>query len=167
MIFRTLVFITALIFATPLNAQFCTYRYQEKAEQYESRICTRVQLSKEEADFIHSWTIKVSKLYSAFLKRQTEAYEQPPDVHRFNIVVMPLKELNSDILPSRPPNMTIDGIYYRGNDILYISYESVLDRSYTLPHEMAHRLNDMIGISDPKIDEQLATQFEEYLANGV
>ncbi len=163
---RTVVTVIILLFSLKANAEFCTYRYHHQDLKNETRICSRVQLSKDEADFIHSWTQRFPDIYRKFLAQRLPHVNYKTQTV-FNVAVVPLDEINTPLIPRHSYSTRIDGIYYQGHDILYISYESVLTRSGTLPHEMAHRINDLIGIDDPQLDEDLATQFEHSLDNGV
>ena len=139
--------------------KYCVFTYGIK-ELPESLICSREALGKQDLKGLNNKILKTLRIYPRFITKLGYKWSQPDGI---NIIFLNKKEINSSELFARDThNRTVLARYFPKYNLMYLTLDALKPASLDIPHEMAHHINDHIGISNEIKDEALAYEFEEY-----
>lgn len=164
MIKYTIVVLLLLLSSNSRAEDLCAHKARI-ASKTDIRICSYEKIENSDILFIKD-TIEASfDKYISFLKMRNIKANKIKDISRFNISVLSHEAMNDGTLPaglSKENNVV--GRYYADSEIIFIESSTIKSKQPILFHEIAHRFNDKLGITDADEDEALAYEFEAYLA---
>jgi len=142
----------------------CIKRYKI-GDELDITLCSDVSLSQPYIDEITN-QYEVSKaLYHDFVKSKITAMPSRTSLVP-TIFVTSVERLNdSEIFPKKGKAGTVVGWYIGKNCGIYVTEAIFTESGKTdLPHEVAHWLNHVSGVSDKgsEEDERIAREFENY-----
>jgi hypothetical protein len=155
MISRIAAFIITALFSLQPKAQVqidCKFMNRVQSE-IDIRICSSQQLSNQELLYIiHT----VERTPSAYAEFRGNVRPFIPLIVNIAIVDM------GDVAFSESVDNNVMGLYYPGDNRLYITRESLKEEGNVVAHELVHLINYHLGISDVNLDERLAYEFEVF-----
>lgn len=143
----------------------CTEKYRI-VRPIDIRVCSHQPLERSDLEFIKSVTELTTHEYLVFIESKGILPVNVDKIDRVDVAIMSSKALNDGTLPmGKTAYGEVLGRYYPGYSKVYVDISSIKLRQTVLAHEIAHLMNDRLGISDKVLDEELAYEFEEYLVS--
>ncbi len=144
----------------PNEAQWCLFQYHLTNKNY--RLCSINKLSKAQLLVLHNQMVGAKALYEIYVK-ETYAITVGPPQNNIDIFLIDDERINNERnFKYNPEAGLVVGRYYPKTNWMFLT-----DRVFTekgdsdFPHEIAHWLNEDIGIAE-RDNEPMVRKFEKF-----
>jgi len=163
---KLILLVLAVIFSLSARAEIdCSYKYRV-IKTTDVRMCSHKPISRSDLVYVIGVVESTPARYLEFISLQMKRKISPVPISRIDIAIMSRESLNDGTLPHGfDVDKSAVGRFYPGGRRIYIDIGALKARDTTIAHELAHLINDKIGIINNELDEALAYAFELYLSD--
>jgi len=145
------------------EVRYCIHTYSVGDEVSSIPVCSQYPLSESDMHTLNEQFGYACFLYRKFI--QAKGYNVPKETDLdLEIYLTTYAHINdTEYFPRKNKSAHIVGRYVSGYANIFITDRVLKERANTdFPHELAHWFNDILEIENRILNEQLATEFEEY-----
>lgn len=142
---------------------YCVHKYTVGDDITRIPVCSQYPLSPKQVQFLDDQFEYSCYLYRKFVK--SKGFQIPNETEfELDIYLTTYEHINDPVyFPRNDENKQIVGRYVNGVADLYLTDRIFERQGYTdFPHELAHWMNNVIGVTDKGKNEKLAQDFERY-----
>lgn len=145
------------------KVKYCIYTYAIGNGKATIPVCSQYPLSGREVEHLNQQYSYTMFLYREFLEPKGLTLPAKTD-RNLDIYFTTFEHINDvDYFPRKDPKIKIVGRYVNRVANIFLTRQALEDPLCTdAPHELAHWLNDVLGLKDKVKNEAWAQEFEAY-----